>query len=124
MNLLKKYFFSLLTTIVFILILLFFLTIIYYNNFISEKTYNLMKLLITIFSIFISSIYLGNSINIEKKYKIGLNNSILLIFIILIPTIIAKELEIKLLLYYLIITTTSILGTSIKIKKRNLRFLL
>ena len=62
MNLLKKYFFSLLTTIVFILILLFFLTIIYYNNFISEKTYNLMKLLITIFSIFISSIYLGNSL--------------------------------------------------------------
>ena len=117
MNLLKKYFFSLFTTIVFVLILLFFLTIIYYNNFISEKTYNLMKLLITIFSIFISSIYLGNSINIEKKYKIGVNNSILLIFIILIPTIIAKELEIKLLLYYLIITTTSILGTSIKIKK-------
>ena len=117
MFILKNYFFSLLITITSIIILLFGITILYYNNLLDLKVYNFLKIFITIIGILLGSFILGRSSN-SKGYLHGLRFGLLLVFIILIPTIIWKELELKLLIYYGIIISTSTIGGILGIEKK------
>ena len=116
MKFLWKYGKRLFFTIISIILLLFLVTVLYYSNFINESTYNFLKLFVTLISIFINATILGRSNN--KGYMDGIKFGILIILLILIPTIIANKLELKLLIYYGMILGTTTLGTTFKKSKK------
>lgn len=98
-------------------ILLFLITLLYYFNLINERTYDILKLIILLFTVFINSFILGKNTK-KKDYIEGIIYGIILISILLILTIILSKVKIKLLVFYPLILITSILGSSInKIKK-------
>lgn len=99
-------------------ILLFLITILYYFNLIDEKTYEILKLIILLFSIFINSFILGKNTK-KKSYLEGIIYGIILITISLIITIILSKIKIKLLIFYPLILITSTLGSLIGNTKKN-----
>ena len=60
---------ALLFNIISLLVLLFLLTIVYYFNGISDKTYQLLKLIILLISIFIQSFSLGKRRDNKRRDK-------------------------------------------------------
>ncbi|MBQ9019399.1 MAG: TIGR04086 family membrane protein [Bacilli bacterium] len=115
---LKKYGKTLLSNILELLILIFLLTLLYYFNIINEKTYQILKLIVLLISIFINSFILGSKSNI-KGYLEGIKYGVILITIILIITLITYKLQYKLLIYYPLILITSTLGSMIGKAKKN-----
>lgn len=100
-----------------IIISLFLLTILYYYNYISDSTYSFLKILIVLIIIFIGSFRLGN-MAINKGYMEGVKISLLIVLLLLSITIIFSNFQIKLLLYYTMIISTSILGSTSGIYKK------
>ena len=96
------------------------LTILYYYDFINLGTYNILKLVILLFSTLISSIYLGTKAK-QKGYLEGIKLALIIITLFIIPTIILSNFSLKILIYYLIILITcslgSMIGINIKTKK-------
>ena len=113
----KKYTISTTLTITLILVLLFFITTIYYFNLISMKTFSILKLLVILISTFIASFLLGTKTK-NKGYLEGIKQSLILIVIFLIPTIITSNFNLKVFIYYLIILITGSLGSMIGINKK------
>ena len=99
-------------------LLLFLITIFYYFNIINEKTFEILKLIILLFSIFINSFILGKNTK-KKSYLEGIIYGSILITILLILTIIFSKVQIKLLVFYPLIFITSILGSMIGSIKKN-----
>ena len=117
MTYIKKYLIFLSTTTISIIILLFLLTIFYYFNIINNQTYNILKIVILIISIFFNSLFLGKKTK-SKGYLEGLKLSLPLIVISLIPTIILSKFTFSILIYYVIIMTTGALGSMIGINMK------
>ena len=117
MKSLFKYGKALLFNIISLLVLLFLLTIVYYFNGISDKTYQLLKLIILLISIFIQSFSLGKRRD-NKRYLEGLYYGCIIIILLLLFSIISHHFQIKLLFYYLMILSTSILGSMFGKKKK------
>ena len=113
----KKYTISTTLTLSLILALLFLITIIYYFNLITMKTFGILKLLTILISTFITSFFLGTKTN-NKGYLEGIKQSLILIVIFLIPTILTSNFNLKVFIYYLIILITSSLGSMIGINKK------
>lgn len=103
---------SILFNILELFLLIFIITILYYYNLINEKTFNILKLVILLLSIFINSFILGKNTK-KKKYIEGIIYGIILISILLIITLILSKIKIQLLVYYPMILLTSILGSMI-----------
>jgi len=99
-------------------LLLFLITIFYYFNLINEKTFEILKLIILLFSIFINSFILGKNTK-KKSYLEGIIYGSILITILLILTVIFSKVQIKLLVFYPLIFITSILGSMIGSIKKN-----
>ena len=110
----KKYLIHLGTTIISILILLLLLTTLYYFNIINETTYNILKIIILLISIFFNCLFLGKKAK-NKGYLEGIKLSLILIVISLIPTIILSKFTLPILIYYVIILITGALGSMIGI---------
>ena len=100
-----------------ILILLFLSTIPYYFDWIDEKNYALLKIMILLGTIFYHSFSLGKSSN-EKSYLKGLCLGLLIILCFLIPTLILSKWQLKLLLYYPLILGTSTLSSMLGALKK------
>ena len=113
----KKYTISTTLTITLILALLFFITTIYYFNLITMKTFSILKLLVILISTFITSFLLGTKTK-NKGYLEGIKQSLILIVIFLIPTIITSNFNLKVFIYYLIILITGSLGSMIGINRK------
>ena len=119
MSNIKKYGICLLKTFTQIILLLLLVTFLYYKNTISRTTYQFLKLLILLGSIFISSFILGKTSS-KKGYMEGTINGTLIILFFLGVNLIFSKFQIKNILYYFIIFSTSILGSMIgKEKKKN-----
>ena len=90
-----------------------------YFNLINEQTYNILKIVILLISIFFNSLFLGTKAK-NKGYLEGIKLSLILIIIFLIPTVILSNFNITVLIYYLIMILTSSLGSmiGINIKKK------
>lgn len=99
-------------------LLLFLITILYYFNIINEKTFEVLKLIILLFSIFINSFILGKNTK-KKSFIEGIIYGSILITILLIITIILSKIQIKLLIFYPLILITSILGSMMGSIKKN-----
>ena len=117
MTYIKKYLIFLGTTTISIIILLFLLTIFYYFNIINDQTYNILKIVILIISIFFNSLFLGKKAK-SKGYLEGIKLTIPLIVISLIPTIILSKFTISILIYYLIMIISGSLGSMIGINMK------
>lgn len=119
MTYIKKYGLRLIYTIILIIILIGILTIFYYYDLINTSTYNVLKLIILLISIFLNSFILGKNVK-EKGYLEGIKFGLIIIILLLIPTIIMKQLKIKLIIYYSMIISTSILGSIMGINKKKI----
>ena len=109
MTYLKKYGLRLLYTFLVIIISLLLINTLYYFNIINNNLYKVLKIIPILISIFINAYILGKNTD-QKGYLEGLKLSI---------TLITKQpLKLKVILYYLIIGITSILGSMIGINKK------
>ena len=113
-----KYLKPLLLNILELFLLLFIVTILYYFNIINEKTFEVLKLIILLSTIFINSFIIGKTSN-NKSYKEGIKYGVLLITILLTITLLLSKLQIKLLIFYPLILITSSLGSMIGNVKKN-----
>ena len=109
---------AILLNIIELFLLLFLITIMYYFNLINEKTFEVLKLVVLLFSIFINSFILGKNTK-RKSYLEGIIYGSILITILLIITLILSKIQIKLLIFYPLILITSILGSMIGSVKKN-----
>jgi len=86
---------------------------------ISDKTFNILKIITTLISFIIGGIYIGNKSN-KKGYLEGLKIGLIVIIIFFIISYLAfdKGITIKSSIYYLVILATSIIGSMIGINKK------
>ena len=119
MKYLKKLVFSFLYIIGTILISTFIITLLNYFNIISDKVISIFKILIPIVSLFIGGFYIGKRSN-NKGYLEGLKLGLIFSIFLLIFNFLAfsNSFKLKYLLFYIIIITSSILGSMIGINKR------
>lgn len=115
---LKSYLKHLSFTTLFIFLELLFISTLYYFDILSSNLVNYLKPLLIILTMFISSYLLGRHIS-KNGYleggKLGL--SIILIFFIISVLFFRSYFKLRVILYYLIILFTSILGSMIGINK-------
>ena len=115
MTYLKKYGLILLYTIISILLSLLLITLIYNYNLINQNTYKILKIILFLLSIFINSFLLGKKTQ-NKGYLEGIKYSLIIIIILILLTFIfSLKFKLSLILYYLIIISTSTLGSMIDI---------
>lgn len=108
---------ALLINILLILLLSSFTTLLYYFNILGNGVSNFFKLFIPLFSILITTISFTKKIK-EKGWLEGLKLGLLLIIIfITISSFANTSFSIKMILYYLIILITAVLGGMIGINK-------
>ena len=112
-NLLKSigYFFLI------ILISTFLLTLINYFNLLKPNIISILKLIIPILAIFISSYKLGKQSE-KKGYIEGIKIGSIIISIFFILVLLLDKFELKSLLYYLILLITSVLSSMIGINRK------
>ena len=118
MTYIKKYGLRLLYTILSLLISILFLTTLYHYNLINQTTYNILKIIIILTNIFISSFILGQKTKI-KGYLEGIKFSLIIIpLFIIIALILDLTIRIRIIIYYIIIFITSTLGSMIGINTK------
>lgn len=109
-----KYFGILLLSII---IPIFILTIFNYFEIINNT--EILKLIITLIGVLINSYYLGKNSK-SKGYIEGLKFGILFtIFISLFNLILINKFNLKIIIYYILIIITSMVGSTIGINKKN-----
>ena len=116
-KILVKYLKELVIVITSSIISLLFLTILYYYDYISDTNYSFFKILSILIIIFYSSYRLGNKAT-SRGYLEGIKLSLIIILLLFSTTIVFSNVQVKLLLYYSIIITTSILGSTFGIYKK------
>lgn len=114
-----KYLKVLLYIIIPILILNIFVSIFYYFNIIGNNSINYLKLIMVAISMLIGGIYIGSKTT-KKGWLEGLKVGLEVIIILFIISYLAFEqgINIKNLIYYLIILSSTTLGSMIGINKR------
>ena len=95
----------------------FIITILNYFNILNDNTINILKILIPIIIISISSFQLGKTAT-KKGYIEGIKFGLIIISIFIIITIILKEISIKSIIYYLILLLTSTLSSMLGINQK------
>ncbi len=121
MTYLKLYGKTFLYTILSLLISLLFITLFYYFNFINENIYKILKLLILIINIFISSFLLGKKAS-SKGYLEGIKLSTLIIIFFFILTLLFNEpFKFRIILYYFILFITATFGSMLGINKKKIK---
>ena len=97
---------------------LFIVSLLYYFNLISPNINKILKIIIILVNIFISSFILGKSTT-SKGYLEGIKLALILIPIFILTSLITSSpLKLKVLIYYIIIFITSILGSMIGINRK------
>lgn len=118
MTYIKRYGKRLIFTMISIIISLFIVSLLYYFNLISPNINKILKIIIILVNIFISSFILGKSTT-SKGYLEGIKLALILIpTFILTSLITSSPLKLKVLIYYIIIFITSILGSMIGINRK------
>lgn len=115
----KKYLKSLLYILVCLLSFSLLLTILSYFNIIGSNTLKYLKLISLITSLFIGGLYIGKHAS-KKGYMEGLKIGAIMVILIMLLNYLGFESNFSIgsILYYLIILTSSILGSILGINKR------
>lgn len=118
MTYLIKYGKRLLWTLISLFISILIITILYHFNLISSTTFNILKIIILLINIFISTYILGKKTE-KLGFLEGIKFSLIIILLFLIISLITKtNLSFKILIYYAIIMITSIFGSTVGINKK------
>lgn len=119
MNFLIKYGLGIIYTLAGVVGALLLITLLYHFNIVNDQIFSFLKLLVILSSAFINSFILGRKAD-KKGYLEGTKFGLIIIILMFIPTILSANFKVKLLIYYLVIMITTILGSMIGIsKKRN-----
>ena len=114
----KKYLKYLGILLVSIIIPIFILTIFNYFDIFNNNIIDIFKLIITLISLFINSYFLGKNSK-SKGYIEGLKfGTIFILLILLFNLILIREFTIKIIIYYILILITSMVGSTIGINKK------
>lgn len=116
MSNLQKYLIHFSTTILSIILALIVTTTLYYFNILSPNTYNIIKLITFLLVIFINAYLLGRKAK-SKGYLEGVKLALLITIIFLLSALFTSSFAFKLVLYYVIITITSVFGSMVGISK-------
>jgi len=120
MNYLKNLGKSLLWIIGLIIILTFIMTIFSYFDIFGEKITSVLKIIIPIIALFIGGIKTGKCSK-KKGWLEGLKLGLIFIVLIFILSIIlSSKIELKNILYYIILIISTVFGSMIGINKNNL----
>jgi len=117
----KKYLKAYIYTFSIIIIATILITILNYFNILNGSVSDVIKLITNIIAMFIGSFILGKN-SLKKGYLEGLKyGSLFILFIFLINIIFIRYLELKLIIYYLILLITTTLASmfGINFKKNN-----
>lgn len=116
MNFLIKYGKGLLISTISLFVLTFIMTLLNYIGFIKYGVVNIIEIIIIFISIFIGSFYIGKR-SIRKGYLEGIKFGLIFLIILIIFNYLGFNIEFKVknLLYYLILLSSSILGSMIGI---------
>ena len=118
MQYLKKYGIHLFYTVATLILFLLLITTLYYFNIIGPNIYKTLKIIIVFVNIFCSAFILGRK-TLMKGYLEGLKLGIIFSLLLLVLTFILNlTFKPKILLYYIIIISTSILGSMIGISRK------
>lgn len=110
-----KYFSILLLSII---IPIFILTIFNYFEVFNNNVIDVLKLIVTLVSILVNSFYLGKNSK-SKGYIEGLKFGLMfIIFITLSNLILINEFSLRIIIYYILIVVTSMVGSTIGINKK------
>lgn len=119
MKYLEKYGKRALWTIISIIISISILTALYYFNIIGQNVYNYLKVIVVLLNIFIQSYILGKQAE-KHGYLEGIKFVGIMISIFLILSLLTKSrLRPRIILYYFIISMSSILGGIMGISKKD-----
>lgn len=119
MNFIKNISLSILYIILTILILSFILTLFSYFNIIGDKVVSIFKIIIPVLSLFVGGFLLGKK-SLKKGWLEGLKLSLIFLILLIIFEYLAldQSFNIKNILYYLILSISSIFGSMIGISKK------
>lgn len=117
MNFLMKYGLGIIYTLAGIIISLLGITCLYYFDLINDVVFSFLKLFIIIVSVFINCFLIGRKAE-KKGYLEGSKFGGIIILLMFLPTIISGNFKLKILLYYVIIMITAILGSMIGISRK------
>ena len=119
MKFIKNSLFSILFIIISLIILTFLLTLFSYFNIINDKTVSIFKIIIPIISLLIGGYNIGKNSN-KKGWLEGLKLSIIFIILLIIFNLIffKQGINIKNILYYMIMTISTIFGSMIGISMK------
>lgn len=119
MAFLKKYGLRLAYTMISILFSLLVVTVLYYFDFINGTVYKVLKIIIVLLNIFISSFILGKKAS-NKGFLEGIKLALIVIPIFIVLALLTKEaLKIRVILYYFILLATSTFGGMVGISRNN-----
>ena len=119
MSLIIKYGKTLIITTISLLIALIINTTLYYFNIISTNVYQILEITILLINILITTFILGKKAS-KKGYLEGLKFSLIIIPLFFILTLLTQEpIQLKLIIYYIIIIITSVLGSMLGINNKN-----
>lgn len=114
----KIYFKSILGFILPLLILLLIINTLYFFDYIDNNIIKFLKIIIVIFSSFISGFIRGYN-SISKGYISGLKLSGIIILFLFVFCLVLKSLKFSNIIYYLIITLTITFGSMVGINKKS-----
>ncbi len=118
MEFIKKYLKRTISTIILIAISLLILSTLYYFDIINNFLYEVFIIISLLLNLFIQTFILGKSC-IKKGFLEGIKfNTIIVIIFTIINLLLKGEFGIRILLYYLIMYLTSILGGCIGISRQ------
>lgn len=119
MEKLKNYGFSLLLEIGILLGLCLLMSVFYYFNWLSTNIVNYLKIFIVFIATFVGGIYLGKKAK-QKGYLEGIIGGLIWVFLLFLFSYLAlrEGLKLRMLLYYVILITTSMLGSMIGINHK------
>lgn len=118
MNYLKKIGFGLLYTVIPILVLTLIVTLLHYFGIISKGFLSIMEILIPSLSLFVGGFQIGRRSK-QKGWLEGIKFSfVVFILLIVLNVVFHNTIEIKNILYYLIIFSLCIVGSMMGINKK------
>ncbi len=119
MNYLKKIIISLLFTFSSIFILTFLFTMFNYFDIIGNKTMNISKIIIPLFSVAIGGFIIGKN-SLKNGWLEGIKLGLIVIIVIIIGNLILKQsLNIKDLIFYLLLLISGIFGSMFGINTKD-----
>ncbi|HPF82950.1 MAG TPA: TIGR04086 family membrane protein [Bacilli bacterium] len=116
MNFLNKFYKSFTYIILFILISILVITILNYINILDYKFTIYLKFILTILAFFIGGYKIGIK-SIKKGWLEGLKFSFIIILLMIILSVILKSFELKSLIFYTILISSSVIGSMTGITK-------